>query len=247
MTIDSPSIDQHEIRQFQRVADTWWDPSGPFWPLHRLNAVRIEWIIEQLSLAGLTKHGQQPLAGLCVLDVGCGGGILSESLAALGATVTGIDVVEKNIAIAQSHASNSGLAIDYRLTTVEALSESADQYDIVFNMEVVEHVADLSSFMNACNRLLKPSGKTFIATINRNWLAWFIAIFGAEQVLRWLPKGTHRYALLRKPSELENQLALANIAVKAKTGVAVNPITKNMHLTGHTMVNYMLFAEHKPH
>lgn len=239
----SPTIDQREVAHFRQLAETWWDHHGPFWPLHVLNTVRVKWITRQLE-GSVSCHAQNdsPLMGLSVLDVGCGGGILSESLSRLGARVTGIDVVEKNIQIAQAHADEVNLDIDYQQTSVEALCDSGRRFDVLFNMEVVEHVADLSTFMNACNALVKPGGSTFIATINRNWLSWLIAILGAEYVLRWLPKGTHRYAMLRKPREMEAFLSRDNFVVRSITGVAVNPFNKAMKLTGVTLVNYMLHA-----
>jgi 2-polyprenyl-6-hydroxyphenyl methylase/3-demethylubiquinone-9 3-methyltransferase len=184
----------------------------------------------------------QPLAGLRALDIGCGGGILSESLARLGATVTGIDVVEKNIRIASHHAQSQDLSIGYEHRTAESMANSGETFDLVFNMEVVEHVADLSAFMAACNRLTAPGGLMFVATINRTWLAWLFAIIGAEQILRWLPKGTHRWRDFRRPSEIEQLLASGGLEVKARSGVAVNPLTRSFQLTRDTRVNYMLAA-----
>lgn len=241
--INSPSIDERERAHYQKLADTWWDPSGPFWPLHTLNNLRVEWIVSQIrqSMPGRVQTAL-PLNGLSVLDVGCGGGILSESLSRLGADVLGIDVVEKNIDVARKHAAAVGLDIDYQLTTAEALRDSNKRFDVVFNMEVVEHVADLSSFMSACNALVKPGGATFIATINRNWLAWLIAIVGAEYILRWLPQGTHHYHMLRKPSEINSFLKQDNFFVQNTAGVAVNPFKRTMKITRVLWVNYMLFA-----
>jgi len=245
--IDSPSIDARELAHYHNLADTWWDATGPFWPLHRLNKVRVDWILAQISSSQFqAENSAQPLQGLSVLDIGCGGGILSESLARLGAQVTGVDVVEKNIFIAKKHAADSNLKIDYQHTTAEALSESNYRFDIVFNMEVVEHVADLSSFMSACNNLVKPGGATFVATINRNWLAGLVAIIGAEYVLGWLPKGTHRYNLLRKPDEIKTHLTQGGLEIQNASGVTVNPITRSMKLTPKLWINYMLYAT-KPH
>ena len=245
MPIDSPSIDPREVAQFAKVADLWWDPTGPYWPLHTLNEVRIGWIREQLRHAQHVPAASDaaPLAGLSVLDVGCGGGILSESLARLGARVTGIDVVERNIQIAQRHAEQSQLTIDYQLQAVEDLVQVGVQYDIVFNMEVVEHVADLAGFMTACAGLVQEGGSQFVATINRNWLAWLVTVLGAEYVLRWLPKGTHHYNMLRKPDEIIQLLDENGLQVSARSGVKVNPISKSMSLTRHTLINYMLYAE----
>jgi 2-polyprenyl-6-hydroxyphenyl methylase/3-demethylubiquinone-9 3-methyltransferase len=239
----SPTIDAQEVEHYQQLADTWWDPTGPFWPLHTLNRLRVKWIISHLqkSIVG-HQQGQLPLAGLSVLDVGCGGGILSESLARLGADVVGIDVVEKNITIARAHSARAGLSISYQYATVESLHISGRRFDVVFNMEVVEHVADLSTFMSACNALVKPGGGTFMATINRNWLSWLIAIVGAEYVLRWLPQGTHRYHMLRKPAEIKALLECDNFILQNATGVVVNPFNRTMKITPVLWVNYMFFA-----
>ena len=241
--INSPSVDVRELAHYQKLADTWWDPTGPFWPLHTLNNLRIEWIVREIrqSMPGRDQT-TLPLNGLSVLDVGCGGGILSESLAQLGATVLGIDVVEKNIQVARKHAAAAELDIDYQLTTAEALKDSGQRFDVVFNMEVVEHVADLGSFMSACNALVKPDGATFIATINRNWLAWLIAIVGAEIILRWLPRGTHHYHMLRQPSEINRFLKQDQFLVQNTAGVAVNPMNRTMKITRMLWVNYMLHA-----
>lgn len=247
MPLDHPSpvssIDPEEVAYYQRLADTWWDQTGPFWPLHRLNALRVEWLREQLSaLFERDPEAVEPLAGLRILDIGCGGGILSESMARLGAVVQGVDVVEKNIRIAGLHAERSGLDIRYATVSAEQLAEQGLQYDVVLNMEVVEHVADLGGFMHACNRLVRPGGVHCIATINRNPLAGFVAIFGAEYVLGWLPKGTHRYRKLRRPAELRALLRAAGFREVAKSGVRVNPINRRMNLTRFMGINYMLMA-----
>lgn len=238
----SSSVDPREVAHYQALAETWWDKSGPFWPLHQLNQLRIGWIEQQLTRLGMTVNGPQPFSGLKVLDVGCGGGILSESLAKLGASVTAIDVVERNIQIARHHAQGEGLNIDYRHQTVESLADTGIRFDVVFNMEVVEHVADLSSFMTACNQLVRPGGATFIATINRNPLAWLVAIIGAEYILRWLPRGTHHYAMLRKPDELADCLAEGELRVQQLTGVGANPFNRRLFLSRSKYVNYMLVA-----
>jgi 2-polyprenyl-6-hydroxyphenyl methylase/3-demethylubiquinone-9 3-methyltransferase len=242
MTSSIPSADPREIEHFTKFAETWWDPTGPFWPLHKLNALRVDWIVSQLKTTHANASTEAPLKGLKVLDVGCGGGILSESLARLGADVTGIDVVEKNIAIAKAHAAQQNLNIQYQLNSVEALSEGEQQFDVVFNMEVVEHVADLPGFMQACNALVKQEGSCFVATINRNWLAWFVTVFGAEYVLQWLPKGTHHYRLLRTPNEIKRLLDHDGLHLKASAGVRVNPIKRSMALCRSLRINYMLHA-----
>jgi 2-polyprenyl-6-hydroxyphenyl methylase/3-demethylubiquinone-9 3-methyltransferase len=238
--LQSVNIDPKEVAFYENLADTWWDLNGPFWPLHKLNALRIEWILTQLKTQ---YHNQQPLAGLKVLDIGCGGGILSESLATQGAIVTAIDVVEKNIGAAKAHAKQNGLQIDYQLSSVEQMAETNQQFDLVFNMEVVEHVVDVSSFIRSCNALVKPQGTQFIASINRNWLAFVIAIFGAEYVTGLLPKGTHHYNKLVKPAELFSLLHADGFKLTATTGVAVNPLKRSMKLIKPTWVNYMLAAQ----
>ena len=242
--IDALSIDPREVSFYKKIAALWWDTSGPFWPLHELNKLRINWIIKELNKVGLgTNASSSPLAGLRVLDVGCGGGILSESLAQFGAQVHGIDVVEKNIRIAQLHARQNNLEIKYSYSTAESLVDTHEQYDVVFNMEVVEHVADLESFMRACNQLVKPGGAMFVATINRTFIAYLFAIIGAEYILRWLPRGTHRYAMLRKPSEIVDSLEKDNLKPTAWTGVRVNPFTRHFSLHNNKSVNYMLMAQ----
>jgi 2-polyprenyl-6-hydroxyphenyl methylase/3-demethylubiquinone-9 3-methyltransferase len=235
----SVTIDPKEVAYYDKFAQTWWDKTGPFWPLHVLNALRIKWIILQLG----TIYGTDPLKGLKVLDVGCGGGLLSEALSKCGAQVTAIDVVEKNIIIAQDHAQKSDLEIDYRLTSIEALVATGVSYDVVFNMEVVEHVASVDTFMAACNALVKPGGIQFIASINRNWLAFIVAIIGAEYITRLLPKGTHHYNKLVKPAEVEAVLHGDNFTVISRSGVIVNPFTRSMQLVKSTWVNFMLMAQ----
>ena len=237
------TINPDEVAFYEGLADFWWDRSGPFWPLHHLNELRVAWILERVSgHFGLDPNAERPFEGLRALDIGCGGGILSESMARLGASVTGIDVVEKNIRIAALHASRQDLDIDYRHRTAEYIAESGTTFDLVLNMEVVEHVADLPAFMASCNRLTAPNGVMFIATINRTWLAWLLAIVGAEYILRWLPKGTHRWSEFRRPSELESLLSSGGLKVAAKSGVAVNPLTHAFRLTRNMKVNYMLMA-----
>ena len=235
------TIDPREVEFYTRMAETWWDRDGPFWPLHRLNALRLVYIRDHLCQHfGLDATAEHPLQGLRVLDVGCGGGILSESMALLGASVTGIDVVEKNINIARLHAEGQGLPIDYRLTTAAELAGQGARYDVVLNMEVVEHVADVEAFMRDCNRLTESSGVMFVATINRTLIAWLFAIVGAEYILGWLPRGTHRWRMFRKPSEIRALLAEDGFEVKDITGVAANPLARSLRTTRMTTVNYMM-------
>ncbi len=239
----APSIDAREVAHYSALASTWWDRQGPFWPLHRLNELRVAWIRDVLASEGFASaHAAMPLDGLRVLDIGCGGGILSESLARLGAHVHGVDVVEKNIGIARAHASAAGIEIDYQHRTVESLARDGAQYDVIFNMEVVEHVADFDGFMDAASATVRPGGAMFVATINRNPLAGFVSIFGAERVLRWLPVGTHHYSMLRKPSEVVQALRRNELDHRQQTGVRVNPLTRRFSLTPSLAINYMVFA-----
>ena len=237
------SIDPDEVAYYERLALTWWDTSGPFWPLHRLNTLRVAYLRQFLAdYFQRDASLPQPLAGISMLDVGCGGGILSEAMARLGASVTGIDVVERNIAVARRHSQYAELDIEYRLISAEALLAEGVTYDVVLNMEVVEHVADLPGFMQACCELVAPTGVMTLATINRTWLSWLFAIVGAEYILRWLPKGTHQWRRFPKPEELEQHLSNHEMNVIARTGVRVNPLTRGFGLTSIMAVNYMLIA-----
>lgn len=237
------TIDPEEVCYYERLAETWWQKEGPFWPLHTLNKVRIEWILQQWHrLNPLTETDQLPLQGQRVLDVGCGGGILSESLARLGADVLGIDVVERNIEVARLHADAEAVPVAYECVEVDTLVKRGEQFDIVFNMEVVEHVANVDIFMAQCNALVRPGGTQFVATINRNWLSFLVAIIGAEYVTGYLPKGTHHYNKLQTPAEIRRYLNLGQLTPVAKQGVAVNPFNRRMKCIRQTWVNYMLMA-----
>ncbi|UCE90680.1 MAG: bifunctional 2-polyprenyl-6-hydroxyphenol methylase/3-demethylubiquinol 3-O-methyltransferase UbiG [Pseudomonadota bacterium] len=238
------TIDLKELAYYERLADTWWDREGPFWPLHKLNEVRTGYLREHLCRHfGRDPRAARPLDGLRILDVGCGGGILSESVACLGAHVTGIDVVERNVQVALLHARDSGLDIDYRLHSVETLPDAGEaRYDVVLNMEVVEHVANLPLFLDAGTALIAPGGAMAVATINRNVLSWLVAIVGAEYVFRLLPRGTHRWRKFCKPREIESLLEGAGLQVFASSGVRVNPLARSIGLTPFMGVNYMLLA-----
>ncbi len=237
------SIDPDEVAYYDRLAEQWWDPQGKFWPIHHLNRLRVDYLRHRICAHfGRAEVERQPLQGLRVLDIGCGGGILSESIAALGARVHAIDVAEKNIEVARRHNESSGLPIDYELVSVETLAERRDRYDVVLNMEVVEHVADLPAFLAACVRLVDAGGVMFISTINRNPLAWITAIFGAEYVLGWLPKGTHQYRKLVRPDELERLLERDAMQITDRRGVRVNPLSRGFSLSDSLLVNYMIEA-----
>lgn len=237
------TIDVKETEYYRRLADTWWQPDGPFWPLHTLNRLRIQWISEQWLKRHPMADVDQPLQGLRVLDMGCGGGILSEALAGLGAQVHGVDVVDRNIEIARLHARTQSIDVSYECAEADTLVRRGDQYDIVFNMEVVEHVANVDMFMAQCNALVAPGGTQFVATINRNWLSFLVAIIGAEYVTGFLPKGTHQYHKLQKPAEIVRYLSHGGLREVARQGVAVNPIKRTMRCIPVSWVNYMLMAE----
>ncbi|HKJ17543.1 MAG TPA: bifunctional 2-polyprenyl-6-hydroxyphenol methylase/3-demethylubiquinol 3-O-methyltransferase UbiG [Xanthomonadales bacterium] len=237
------TVDPREVKYYKELAETWWDKSGPFWPLHQLNMLRVTYIKNALCLHfDRDPESTKPLDGLRVLDVGCGGGILSESIAKLGAQVTGIDVVEKNIEVARLHASQSELSIDYRLTPASELADQQERFDVVLNMEVAEHVADLGEFMADCCRVTGSRGIMFVSTINRTPLAWLVAIIGAEYVLGWLPRGTHHWRLLRKPAEIRQCLAEGGLRLRDIVGVTANPLTRKLKIISSVQVNYMLYA-----
>lgn len=232
MSMNEMNVDLAEIAKFNELAAQWWDKAGDFAPLHKINPLRLNWI---------DQHAQG-LAGKKVLDVGCGGGILAESMARRGADVTGIDMGEAPLAVANIHAQEQGVEnITYQQIPVEALAnEMAGQFDVVTCMEMLEHVPDPSSIVRACQQLLKPNGLAVFSTINRNPKSYLFAIIGAEYVLRLLPKGTHEYTKFIKPSELAAFIRKANLTLFDSTGLHYNPITKHYWLAPNMDVNYML-------
>ncbi|MES0883533.1 bifunctional 2-polyprenyl-6-hydroxyphenol methylase/3-demethylubiquinol 3-O-methyltransferase UbiG [Roseibium sp. SCP14] len=238
------TIDSEEVARFSAMAEQWWDPTGDFKPLHKFNPVRLAYIKQEVC-----RHfGRDPKAadafkGLRFLDIGCGGGLLSEPMARLGAEVVGADPSETNIKIAKLHMESSGLEIDYRAETAESLAAAGETFDVVLNMEVVEHVADVPLFMEATSQMVRPGGLMFIATINRTLKAYALAIVGAEYVLRWLPKGTHSYEKLVKPAELEEPVKAAGLKIIDRSGVSYNPLTDTWGQSRDMDVNYMLLAE----
>lgn len=234
------TADEKEIAQFNRLAATWWNSAGPMWPLHLLNQFRVQVIVDVLQqLGAIDAEHSQPLTGLSVLDIGCGGGILSESLAHLGAHVTGLDMAENNVAIARQHAASSDLDIRYLHQEVDSLDE---RFDLVFNMEVVEHVSNLDAFMTASCQRLAPGGTMFISTFNRTIRSYLIGIVGAEYVLNLLPRGTHQWRKFVPPATLHTLLQTHNLDTVWQTGVSLNPFSKTYATTQSTAVSYMLAA-----
>jgi 2-polyprenyl-6-hydroxyphenyl methylase / 3-demethylubiquinone-9 3-methyltransferase len=239
----SPTIDPDEVARFERLAKDWWDPKGPMRPLHKLNPVRLLYVRDAICRRfGRDPQAPRPLQDLSILDVGCGGGILSEPLARLGAAVTGLDPAPTNIAVARLHAERAGLAIDYRDEAVEAVRDQGERFDAVLAMEVVEHVPDVPAFVSACGAVAKPGGLLVMATINRTLRAFALAIVGAEYVLGWLPKGTHRWEKFVTPEELAEAIEAAGLTIMDRRGVVYNPLTDAWTLSRDAAVNYMIAA-----
>ena len=240
----STTISPDEIGKFHKMAEEWWDPNGKFKPLHKFNPVRLAYIREKvIAHFGLDDKAMRPFTGLRILDIGCGGGLLCEPMARLGATVVGADAGEKNVKIAALHAEQSSLEIDYRATTSEDLAAAGEQFDVVLNMEVVEHVADVPLYLQSCCNLVKPGGLMFVATINRTARAYALAIVGAERVLRWLPKGTHQYEKLVTPEEITSITGRNGMNVIDETGVTFSPLKNQWSKSRDMAVNYMLLLE----
>jgi len=238
------TIDQSEIDRFSAMADQWWDPTGKFRPLHKFNPVRLEYIRKNICVRfDRDPNDRRALEGLRILDIGCGGGLLCEPMARMGATVIGADASATNIEVAKIHAEQSGLEIDYRPVTAESLEQAGERFDVILNMEVVEHVADVDLFMTTCARMVKSGGLMFVATINRTLKARALAIFMAENVLRWLPKGTHQFEKLVTPAELESPLSAEKLSIIDRTGVFYHPLTDSWKLSRDMDVNYMITAE----
>ena len=239
----SGTVDAREIENFEALAEAWWDPEGKFRPLHRLNPVRIGYICEHLcAYFSRDLQSPEPLKGLRLLDIGCGGGLLCEPMVRLGAQVTGLDAGEKNIRIARAHAEQGGLVIDYHHGTAEALAEAGERFDAILNMEVVEHVADRALFLRSCGALLKDGGTMVLSTLNRTAKSFAFAIIGAEYVLRWLPRGTHQWDKFIRPSELADDLRGNNLVISHITGVCFDPLAGAWRLSDDIDVNYMMFV-----
>jgi len=236
------SIDPAEVERFSRIAAEWWDPKGKFAPLHKFNPVRLGFIREQaLHRFGRDPKARRPFEGLRLLDIGCGGGLLCEPTSRLGFQVVGVDASERNIGTASAHAAEQGLAIDYRASTAEALVEAGEPaFDLILNMEVIEHVADPGEFLRSCAQLLAPGGLMIVATLNRTLKALALAKVGAEYVLRWLPAGTHDWSKFLKPDEVRGFLAQESLAVDGPFGVAYEPLSGRWSQSHDTDVNYMM-------
>ena len=236
----STTINKEEIQKFSRLADEWWDVNGKFKPLHMFNPIRIEYITEKIKLHfKLKKVKSNYLEGLNVLDIGCGGGLISEPIARLGANVTGIDASEKNINIANLHSKKNGLKINYLTASPENL-EYIEKFDIILNLEIVEHVNDVNLYIKSCYKLLKKNGLMFTATLNRSFISYIKAIIGAEYILRWLPIGTHDWNKFIKPEELEKFLLDEKFSTLDVKGLKFNPFLKKWKKTNDLSVNYII-------
>ncbi|AXI44655.1 bifunctional 3-demethylubiquinol 3-O-methyltransferase/2-polyprenyl-6-hydroxyphenol methylase [Sulfitobacter sp. SK012] len=241
MQAPQTTVDPAEIAKFEAMAAEWWDPNGKFKPLHMLNPCRLDYITSQIAGEfDRDLKSAKPLAGLRILDIGCGGGLLSEPMARLGAEVVGADAAERNIPVAQVHAEKSGLEIDYRHTTAEAMADAGEQFDVILNMEVVEHVASPIDYLIACRQLLKPGGLHLCSTLNRNPKSYVMAIIGAEHVMRWLPKGTHEWSKFITPDELFELLKQAGLNPVDRKGFVFNPLGWSWSLSDRDLsVNYV--------
>lgn len=237
------TIDPEDVARFSAIAEEWWDPLGKFRPLHKFNPTRLAFMRDKLCAHfNRDPNLAKPLEGLSLLDIGCGGGLLSEPMCRMGATVTGADASEKNIKTAKVHAEQQKLTINYRSIPAETLVEQNERFNIVVNMEVMEHVADLPHFVTSCANLLEPGGVMICATLNRTFKSLGLAVIGAEYILRWLPVGTHQWSQFIKPDELSDHLNSAGLSVGEFTGVTYNPISDRWSLSRDTAVNYMTIA-----
>ena len=243
MSEASPSIDKAEVERFAALAETWWDPRGSMAPLHRLNPARLGFIRETLATHyGRDAKSLSPFDGLRVLDIGCGGGLIAEPLARLGAAVTGIDAADANIAVARAHARGADLEIDYRQASAEALAAAGERFDAVLALEVVEHVADVDAFLQAAAALVRPGGALIASTLNRTPKSLLLGIVGAEYVLRWLPRGTHRWDRFLRPSEFASGLRRQGLQVREIRGLTYDLLAAEWRLGRDLGVNYLIYA-----
>ena len=237
------TINKEEIQKFSKMADEWWDVNGKFKPLHRFNPIRLDYLIDKISSEfKIDRMKKLPLKEINVLDIGCGGGLISEPIARLGANVTGIDASEKNIKIAKLHAEKNNLNINYINKSPEQMNKK-EKYDVIFNLEIVEHVDDLALYLRSCSELLKKNGIMFTATINRTMSSYVKAIVGAEYILRWLPIGTHDWNKFLKPEELDIKLRALNFSIEDLVGLSFNPLLAKWKKSTDLSVNYIIFAK----
>jgi len=237
------TVDAKEIEHFSRIADEWWDAQGKFRPLHKFNPTRLAYIREKICTAfDREAHAPSPLSNLRILDIGCGGGLLCEPLTRLGAEMVGVDAAPTNIEVAKIHAAQSGLDIDYRASTAEDLAQAGEKFDVVLNMEVIEHVGDVDLFVTACSAMVKPGGLMFVATINRTLKALALVIVGAEYILRWLPRGTHSYDKFIRPDELRQHIHRGGLTVIDETGISYNPLNGSWNRSRDMGANYIMLA-----
>ncbi len=232
------SINKKEVEKFSKIAAEWWDPNGKFKPLHKFNPIRIKYIKENIISNFKLKNKNKPLSGVNILDIGCGGGLLSEPMSRMGANVTGIDASNKNIEIAKIHSKKSNLKINYICSSPEEL-KSKKKFDVILNMEIVEHVEDINFFLKSCSELLNKNGLMFVATINKTLKSYVFAIVGAEYILRWLPIGTHEWEKFVRPKDLENILTKNNLTLKQLDGMNFNLIKNEWSLSKDLSVNYI--------
>ncbi|MDA0338715.1 MAG: bifunctional 2-polyprenyl-6-hydroxyphenol methylase/3-demethylubiquinol 3-O-methyltransferase UbiG [Proteobacteria bacterium] len=244
MSTANNSVDDDEIARFEAIAESWWDVAGPFRPLHKLNPIRLLFIRDTIGgHFGQATTNLKPLAGLSVLDIGCGGGLISEPMAKMGAAITGIDPSSLNTSIATMHAQQSVVDVNYRTSTVETLADEGAQFDVVLNLEVVEHVSDVQGFLDASANVVKPGGLMICSTLNRTVKSFALAKIGAEYIMRWLPAGTHSWQKFLTPSELAGHMRRAGLSVTHIKGMSYAPLKDRWTLSDDTSVNYFMVAE----
>jgi len=241
---ETSSVDAAEVAKFSAMAEEWWDPAGKFAPLHKFNPVRLAFIRDMAAgHFGRDARSLRPFGGLSLLDIGCGGGLLSEPMAKLGFDVLGADASERNVGTAIAHAASSGVPATYRATTAETLASEGQTFDAVLNMEVVEHVADLSSYLASCAKLVRPGGLMFVATLNKTLKSLALAKIGAEYILGWLPRGTHDWNRFIEPAKLRAMLEESGLDILKTQGVTFSPLSWDWRLSSDTDVNYMIVAQ----
>lgn len=239
-----PTVDPEEVRKFATLAIEWWNPRGKFAPLHKFNPVRLKFVRDEAARHfGRDLKALKPFDGLSLLDIGCGGGLLSEPMARIGFTVTGADASDENVQIARAHAQQSGVKVNYRFTTAEALSAARESFDVVLNMEVIEHVADPTLYLKSCAELVKPGGLMFVGTLNKTMKSLMLGKVAAEYVLGWLPAGSHDWSRFIPPKKLTRMLKDVGLKVTAVRGMSFSVLTWSWQLTADTDINYLVVAE----